>query len=181
MNLFERFARESKETGFMKYMRYKQQCNKIWTRQMAALAQEAAYDSDSDGSDVDVDNNVDENERDKNDPFANFMGDKAAEVDDLNELIEITSAPQNTASSSVPQPAVQSAPVDLFSGDRVRPAKAVKTIRRYVRSDGTECIEVSFKLSEEDVARVERDALRKRASLNSTGMTLTLRRQQKDY
>ena len=142
-------------------MRYKEQCNNIWKRQLLALTNDEIYDSDSDDSEVDVDETIDE--VDESDPFANVLGDKAAEVDDFNELIQLTSGPQNipqinTSDSDNPVPSV------IFDENRKRPAKVVKSIKRFIKPDGTECIEVSFKISDDEVSRVERETLRKRVT-----------------
>ena len=134
------------------------------------------YDSDSDddeaGLDEDIFDTTDENQ------ISILTGERFTEAEQLSDLKQIASAP------SMPslQKTIDDVQVGMFGPDWVRPTKAVKKVARYIRSDGSECIEVSFKISEEEVDRVENEYLRKRGlskSSNRSGVSDTSQNDEK--
>ena len=146
-----RFARTKTQSGFVQFEKYKQECAHIWARQARALSGSAINtydDSDSDISDME---------------FSGKMGSMDAlaigtavsskllpyenEVDDLKETLQIASAKieliTNTSTFN-DYSGMQS------SSGLTRPTKAVKKINRYIRFDGKECIDISFKILTHD-------------------------------
>lgn len=170
----QKFARKAKVTGFMKAEDYTKQAAGIWKSQVNALksTMRHRYDSGSDdNSDDDFEGEDDLHDTDNEEDYSLFSGDRTSEAAELNALKDIAAA-QNVEFPTVGGSSSGDGVTDgnrrtlqdIMGPDWVRPAKAVKKIERYIRSDGSECVRVKFILTPSEVTRVERENIK-----NKTG------------